>query len=613
MKCQELNLSSTPQELAMHLAEQPGVYMFRHGNEILYIGKARNLRKRVSSYLQLSHLDIKSRRLMEKADNVQITLTRNNTEALLLEQNLIKEHRPPYNIALRDNKSYPYIFISAHKNYPLMTFHRGAQKRSGQYYGPFPSAGAVHQSIDILQKIFKVRSCSDSFFANRSRPCLQYQIGRCSAPCVQQINEEEYHQNINYIQLFLKGRSSDVIKNLTSQMLSHSKKMEYEEAANKRNKITALRHLQEQQYATRNQGNLDAVAISSHGNLACVYILFIRQGKILGSRHYFFRSPAFDNEEKLLADFMNQYYLQSQMQKPKEIITPYPWKGMELFITTLKRQTGHSLRILSKVRSDKKKWLDMAKTNSQAILTTALDAHSEERFNQLSQLLHIPLKIDRIECFDISHSSGHATQAACVVFTSGGKKREDYRRYNITGITKGDDYAAMKQAIMRRYKDQTSLPQLLLIDGGRGQLNAALDALENLQIRDIYLIGIAKDKKRKYGRETFYLSSKLVDGSEELQMIEYSSHHSPVVLNILLKIRDETHRFVLHGHKRKRTKLLLTSSLTTIQGLGPERQKALLKHFGGIEQLKNAGIDDICQVPGFGKGLASAIFNQIRK
>lgn len=613
MKSQELNLSLAPRELAMHLAEQPGIYMFRRGDKILYIGKSRNLRKRVSSYLQLSHLNAKSRRLMEKADNVQVTLTRNNTEALVLEHNLIKEHHPPYNIALRDNKSYPYIFISNHKDYPLMTFHRGAQKRDGQYYGPFPHASAVHQSIAILQKTFKLRGCSDSFFANRTRPCLQYQIGRCSAPCVQRIGEEDYGRNVRYVHLFLQGKSSDVIKDLTGQMQRHSDEMEYEEAAIKRNRITSLRHLQEQQYATRAVGNLDALAIVSHGNLACVYILFVRQGKILGSRHYFFRAPAFDNEEKLLADFMTQYYLKPQLQRPTEVVIPYPWKDKELFIATLRRETGHSLRITTRARSDKKKWLAMAKTNARASLAAALKAHSEQSFNQLGELLSIPLNLDRIECFDISHSSGRDTQGGCVVFTPEGKKKEDYRRYNITDITKGDDYAAMEQAINRRYKNQTALPQLLLIDGGRGQLNAALRALEDLQLRDIYLIGIAKDRKRRYGRETFYTSTRLLDGSEEIGVMEYSSHHSPIAFNLLLAIRDEAHRYVLHGHKRKRAKQLFTSSLAGIKGLGPKRQRALLKHFGGMEQLKNVGIDDICQVDGFGKPLATTIFNQIRK
>ena len=540
MKRQELNLSLSPQKLAAHLTEQPGIYMFCAGSKILYIGKARNLRKRVSSYLHLSRLDAKSRRVMERADNLSVTLTRNNTEALVLEQNLIKEHHPPYNIVLRDNKSYPYIFVSQHKSYPLIAFHRGPQKRQGSYYGPFPHASSVHQSIDLLQKIFKVRSCTDSFFANRARPCLQYQIGRCSAPCVRRINENEYQRNIHYVQLFLQGKSLDLIKGLSNEMQQASDQTEYEKAAALRNKITSLRHLQEHQYATRAAGNLDAIAVTSHGNLACVYLLFVRQGKVLGSQHHFFRAPAFDTEKRLLADFLTQYYLKPHLDLPNEIVIPYTWKDKNLFVATLERKTGTQIKIIIKARGDKRKWLDMAKTNSMAALSGALKTQQQsyEEFNRLRDILNLPFDIKRIECFDTSHSSGEATQTACVVFTPEGNSKRDYRRYNITNITKGDDYAALKQAITRRYQpkkqvETPSLPQIILIDGGRGQLNTALHSLENLQIKDIYVIAIAKGEKRAFGYETFYLSDKLLNGNEQVQVMEYSSHHSPITLQAI--------------------------------------------------------------------------------
>lgn len=620
MKRQELNLSLSPQQLVANLSQAPGIYIFRTGDTVLYIGKARNLRNRVRSYLGSAHLDIKSRRFMEKADNVQVTITRNNTEALLLEQNLIKEHHPPYNISLRDDKSYPFIFISDHPDYPLLSSHRGARKRKGRYFGPYPHASAMHQSIDLLQKIFKIRNCTDSFFSNRSRPCLQYQIGRCSAPCVGAITPMEYQRNVDYVKLFLQGKSTTIIQTLSREMQQAADKLEYEHAGELRNQITALRQMQEHQFANRASGNLDSLAIASHGNLACVYILYVRQGKVLGSRHYFFRAPAFDTEENLLSDFVAQYYIKPQLDFPNEILVPLDWDDKPLVAETVEKQVARKIRFSSKPRGDKKKWLDMAVANCKATLISALNSshNIQQEFTQLQKIIDAHCDITRIECFDISHSSGEATQAACVAFTPMGAQKQDYRRYNITNIVKGDDYAAIEQAIIRHYdkkKMSTMLPfpELILIDGGRGQLNTALRALENLQIRDIYVMAIAKGERRKFGHETFYLSEKLFNGSEEVRTMEYSIPSRPIALNLLLRIRDEVHGFVLRGHKQKRTKIRLSSHLDRIHGLGEMRKKNLLKHFGGLQQLKNAGIDDISQVPGFGKELAKSIFRQLRK
>ena len=615
MKRREINLSLSPEKSVQNLSQEPGIYIFRAGDAILYIGKARNLRNRVRSYLNNSSLNIKSRRLMEKADNLQVTITRNNTEALLLEQTLIKEHHPPYNISLRDDKSYPFIFISDHPSYPLVAVHRGTQKRKGYYYGPYPHASIVHQSIDLLQKIFKVRNCSDSFFSNRSRPCLQYQMHRCSAPCVGMISSSEYQRDVDFVKLFLQGKNSIIIQKLTQEMQGAADKLEYERAGELRNQITALRKLQEQQIVNRASGNVDILAVMSHAHLACVYILYVRQGKILGSRQYFFRSPAFDTEKRLLTDFIAQYYTKPQLNLPQEILLPFDLEDKDLIVPALARDLN--IKFTIKPHGDKKGWAAMAAANCKATLLSALENehNMQKEFEQLNKIIDSRIDIQRIHCFDVSHSSGEATQAACVVFTPQGSHKGDYRRYNIHDINKGDDYAAMEKALMNSYGKKEAadkLPQLILIDGGRGQLNTALKTLASLRIKNVYVMAIAKGEKRKFGHETFYLSKKLFDDNEDIRIMEYPVHSSRKVMTLLLRIRDEAHRFVLHGHKRKRMKILLSSQLNRVHGLGKVRKNSLLKHFGSFKQIRNAGIADIQQAPGFGRKLAQAVFYQLR-
>ena len=630
-----INLSASPAEVYGHIASQPGVYIFSAGKKILYVGKARNLRKRVSSYMRPAGLDNKSRHLMERADNLRFTLTANESEALLLEQNLIKEYKPPYNILLRDDKSYPYIFVSDHADYPLITYHRGPRKRKGHYYGPYPHARLVHQSLELLHKTFRVRGCTDSFFANRSRPCLQHQIGRCSAPCVGAVDKEEYQKNVRYVRQFLVGKDSEILNELTESMQRASEELKYEEAAGMRDSIAGLRSLQRQQSAEKTDGkfgkfgNFDALGLRSHANLACVYVLIVRRGKVLVGTHHFFRAPAFDEERNLLPAFAEQYYLKHRRELPDEILAPFDWPeraGLEKQLTGLAKK---KLRIAVGVRGVRKEWLEMAQKNCTAILDNTLNQKYNEKqvLSVLQKMLNITELIERIECFDISHSSGEAAQAACVVRGPEGAQKQFYRRYNLDDITPGDDYAAMEQAIARRYKkvataDHADLaeadlpPQILLIDGGRGQLNRVLNKAEDLGLRDMLVIAVAKGKQRKFGRETFYIDDRLTGGNHA-RVIEYAKEStSPELrdaLKILLRIRDEAHRFALRGHTRKRDKSRMGSVLDRVKGLGEERQKTLLRHFGGIEQVKKAGVGDLVKVPGFGKTLATAVFERMHK
>lgn len=622
-----VKLAMAPEEVARYIDVKPGVYLFRQGQKILYVGKARNLRKRVSSYMRPARLDNKSRRLMERCDNLQFTLTASEGEALLLEQNLIKEYKPPYNILLRDDKFYPYIFVSDHRIYPLISFHRGPHKRKGHYYGPYPHARLVHQSLELIQKTFQVRSCSDSFFANRTRPCLQYQMKRCSAPCVGAITQEEYGKSIQYVEQFLRGKDDEIIAELTKHMQQASEELRFEDAAHLRDQISALRSLQQKQHAEQLRGrfgDFDALSVRSHAELACVYVLMVRRGKVLVGTHYFFRAPVFDTERQLLPAFIAHYYLKHHRELPTEILVPFDWPGREELAHQIGDHCGVRLRIAAGVRGMRKGWLDMAEQNCAALLTSALAKKYTEKqqLSVLQTMLNLPTQVERIECFDVSHSSGEAAQAACVVWTTTGAAKEYYRRYNIDGIQPGDDYAAMAQAIMRRYQKVVqadapnpaqALPQLVLVDGGRGQLNRALNVLEDLNVRDMVVIAIAKGEQRKFGREIFYVSDRLCGGSEDLRVIEYSRSDQSAALNILLRVRDEAHRFVLRGHKRKRDQRRMASGLDRITGLGEERKKALLRHFGGLDRVKQAGVADIIQVPGFGRILATSVFEQLHK
>ena len=657
MELQGIDIGTSLEEVAKNLATKPGVYMFCAGENILYVGKARNLRKRVASYLKPKRLDNKSLRLMERATRLQWVITASNTEALLLEYNFIKKHKPPYNIILRDDKSYPYIYVSAHKDYPLLTMHRGTKKNKGDYYGPYPNAMAVHRSISQLQKIFKVRSCSDSFFANRTRPCLQHQIGRCTAPCVDAISREDYMKNIDYVKDFLSGKDSKVINDLTAEMQKASDEFLFEYAAELRDKVQAMRNLQENQYISRGLGNIDVLGVYSHGNVACVYLMLVRNGKVLDSRHFFFRSPAFDTEQNLLAAFIEQYYLTPDSKIPEEIISSYAIA--EGTLDGLTEHYGKNIKIKHKVRGTRKRWLDMAQESCKSLLISHVNNKNiiREELDNVSTALGIGERLERIECFDISHSGGKEAQASCVVFTEEGAVKKEYRRFNIGGIVPGDDYAAMKQAVARRYatfgakydnidsvrKENTSrAPQLIVIDGGKGQLNAAISALQELNLtgamknimESALLVGISKDDNRTFGKEKLHISSwsspnnqsqgvsenenenenkGALMNTHDIRVIEISSLNRYNPLELLLRVRDEAHRFALAGHRRKRNKAAMATGLDAIKGLGEVRKRALIKYFGGIAPVKNASIEDLAKVPGFGKSIAANVFEQLQK
>lgn len=663
MELQSTNIGASLDEVAKNLSDNPGIYMFCEGENILYVGKARNLHKRVGSYLRPTRLDNKSRRLMERANRLQWLITSSNTEALLLEHNFIKKHKPPYNITLRDDKSYPYIHLSAHKDYPLLSVYRGAKKQ-GDYYGPYPNASSVHRSISQLQKIFKIRSCSDSFFANRSRPCLQHQIERCSAPCVGGISQRSYMKNINYVKDFLSGKDAELIEQLSTDMQKAANNCKFEEAAELRDMIQAMRNIQENQYINREFGDIDLLSVYSHTNIACVYLMLVRGGKILDSKNFFFRAPAFDRENNLLDSFVKQYYLTPDSEVPNELISDYPISSEirnDLIETCAIRKTKQ-IKLKHIVRGTRKRWLDMAHESCRSLLISHINNKRDlsEKFEGLWNVLGINSLssndnqgLDRIECFDISHISGKETQASCVVFTDEGAAKKEYRRFNIKDITAGDDYAAMKQAVTRRYAsllnkikkiDRTKncdnvdgvneekflrLPSLILIDGGKGQLNAAILALRELQLNEIFsnraeeivIIAISKDENRTFGKEKLLISRNSLsqDGEsnyrdkDNIELVELSvlDRNNPFML--LLRIRDEAHRFAITGHRRKRNKAAMTTVLDGIKGLGDSRQRALIKYFGGISPVKNASIEELGKVPGFGKNLATSVFKQLHR
>ena len=587
------------------LTQLPGVYrMLNQQAEILYVGKAKNLKKRVSSYFRQTGLPNKTRALMDQVSQVEVTVTHTEAEALILENNLIKEHLPRYNILLRDDKSYPYVYLSSQDEFPRLAFHRGARNLPGRYFGPYPNAGAVRDSLNLLQKVFPVRQCEDSFFNNRSRPCLQYQIKRCSAPCVGLINREDYLRDVRHAIQFLEGKSTEVADELIEQMETLSAQQEYEQAALLRDQIRNLKKMQERQYVEGERGNLDVVACYSEGGSACIQVFFIRQGRNLGNKAFFPKIPGQTSCTEILESFIPQYYLDKEM--PDEILVSHELRQVLLLETALEQTCGHSCKIRYNVRAERKRWVQMAVHNA----SNTLNARLASRQGVLKRLeaLQDELKLDqlpaRMECFDISHTSGEATVASCVVFDSNGPLKSDYRRFNIEGITPGDDYAAMTQALTRRYtrlkKGEGKLPDLLVIDGGKGQIHQAEDVLDELQIEGVMIIGIAKGPGRKPGLETLFLSSK----AEPIILAENSA-----ALHVLQQIRDEAHRFAITGHRQRRARKRKTSVLETIPGMGPKRRQTLIKQFGGMQEIAKAGVEDLASVEGISLKLAQKIYD----
>ncbi|MDF1588942.1 MAG: excinuclease ABC subunit UvrC [Gammaproteobacteria bacterium] len=585
------------------LTQLPGVYqMIDNSNTVIYVGKAKNLKNRVSSYFRKTGLTSKTRVMVAQINRIEISVTHTENEALILENNLIKEFMPRYNILLRDDKTYPYLYISGHK-FPRLSLHRGSKRKVGKYLGPYPSAGAVRESLTLLQKLFPVRQCDDTYYQNRSRPCLQYQIKRCTAPCVGLISEQDYQKDIQHTILFLEGKNQQVMDELSEQMQHASAELDFEKAAFIRDKIISLRRVQERQYVSSEHGDLDVLAVKIADGIAVVEVCFIRGGRNLGNKSYFPKGSADSTPEELLSAFIPQYYLGKDV--PVEILLSHKPEDLELLQDVLKTESQHRVLLRCPQRGTSVRWMKMAMTNADISLAQRLSSRSNllQRFELLQQALNLDEIPKRLECFDISHSSGERTVASCVVFGLEGAIKTDYRKFNIEGITPGDDYAAMNQALTRRFtrlqKGEGKRPDLLLIDGGKGQIKEAVSVLAELQL-DIDILGIAKGPERRPGEETLFLVGR--EGEVNLPA------DSPA-LHLLQQVRDEAHRFAITGHRQRRAKARKTSALEDIPGMGPKRRQKLLQQFGGLQEVKRAGVENLAQVDGISEALAQKIYD----
>ena len=585
---------------------RPGVYrMFDADAKLLYVGKAKNLKKRLASYFRKVGQAPKTSALVARIAQVETTITANETEALLLEQTLIKQWRPPYNILLRDDKSYPYVFLSS-GDFPRLSIHRGAKKDPGRYFGPYPSAGAIRESLSLLQKAFFVRQCEDSYYRNRTRPCLQYQIKRCKAPCVDMVSPDEYAEDVRHSVMFLEGRSNALAEELSRNMEKAAMALDFERAAEIRDQIGILRRVQDQQSMEGGNGNVDIVASVVSPGGACVHLISVRGGRVLGSKNFFPQVAIEESVSDVLQAFLEQYYLSSvERDLPSELIVNAVHEDFQTLISAVAELRDVDLTISHRVRGTRARWQQLALTNAEQALGARLAnrQHLATRFQALATALDLDEPPTRLECFDISHSSGEATVASCVVFGPEGPLKSDYRRYNIEGVTAGDDYAAMHQALTRRFKKaaegEGKLPDILLVDGGKGQLNMAREVLQALAVPELLLLGVAKGVTRKPGLETLYLN----DAAHEFTL----PGDSPA-LHLIQQVRDEAHRFAITGHRARRGKARTTSTLEGVAGIGPKRRRELLMHFGGLQELCRASLDEIAKAPGISKKLAESIY-----
>lgn len=586
------------------LTALPGVYrMLDAQGQVLYIGKARNLKQRVSSYFRSNQTSAKVRSLVVQVRAIEVTVTHTEGEALILESNLIKQFKPRYNVLLRDDKGYPYIHLSA-EDFPRLSLHRGAKSAPGRYFGPYPNVNAVYETLNLLQKVFRLRQCEDSFFRSRSRPCLQYQIKRCTAPCTGLIEREGYQRDVYHAVLFLEGKSSAVIDALVQRMEFASAQLKFEEAAVYRDQIVQLRQIQERQYVSGDSGDLDVVACVVQEGAACVQVLFFRDGRLLGNKGFFPRIPEEEDSSQVLSAFLAQYYLDKT--PPAEILINQELEDAGLLAQVLQEQAGRRVIIAARVRGERARWLELAQRNAEQALKSQLAGQvgMRRRLAALQDALRLDATPARLECMDVSHTQGEATVASCVVFTEGGPVKSDYRRYNIAGITPGDDYGALRQALSRRYTrlraGEGKLPDILFIDGGKGQLTQACEVLAELRVEGVTLIGVAKGPDRKAGLEILYRA-----GANHPILLAADS----AALHLVQQLRDEAHRFAITGHRQRRAKARTTSVLESIPGVGQKRRQALLKQFGGLRQLSRAGVEDITCVAGISKELAQRIYD----
>ncbi|AIR86734.1 MULTISPECIES: excinuclease ABC subunit UvrC [Erwiniaceae] len=596
------------------VTSQPGVYrMYDATGTVIYVGKAKDLKKRLTSYFRTQVGSRKTEVLVSNIQNIDVTVTHTETEALLLEHNYIKLYQPRYNVLLRDDKSYPYIFLSADAH-PRLAMHRGAKHAKGEYFGPFPNGYAVRETLALLQKVFPIRQCENSVYRNRSRPCLQYQIGRCLGPCVAGlVSEDEYAQQTDYVRLFLAGKDDQVINQLVKRMEEASYGLRFEEAARLRDQIQAVRRVTEKQFVSNQGDDLDVMGVAFDAGMACLHVLFIRQGKVLGSRSYFPKVPADTDLTEVVQTFVGQFYLQGSEARtlPADILLDFSLPERELLADSLSELAGRKVNIQSKPRGDRARYLKLARTNAATALTTKLSQHStiQQRLAALAVFLELD-SIKRMECFDISHTMGEQTIASCVVFNRDGPLRSDYRRYNIEGITPGDDYAAMNQVLRRRYGkalEEDKIPDVIIIDGGKGQLAQAKQVFAELDVpwdkdRPI-LLGVAKGTDRKAGLETLFFEAE----GEGVSL----PPDSPA-LHVIQHIRDDSHNHAISGHRKKRAKVKNTSALESIEGVGPKRRQQLLKYMGGLQPLMNASVDEIAKVPGISFALAEKIYYSLK-
>tara|TARA_B100000676_G_scaffold260362_1_gene269988 strand:- start:738 stop:2585 length:1848 start_codon:yes stop_codon:yes gene_type:complete len=595
------------------LTHKPGVYrMIDAAGTVIYVGKAKSLKNRVTSYFRgQGSLPDKTRALMAVVASVEVAITHTETEALLLENSLIKEHLPRFNILLRDDKSYPYIYVTTHQAFPRLTFHRGARRKEGRYFGPYASAGATRETLRQLQKLFLVRLCEDSFYKNRSRPCLQHQIKRCTAPCVGFVESDAYGQDIRHAVMFLEGKSDAVVDELVQRMGDAAKRLDYELAARYRDQIASLRRVQERQYVSTGNGNIDVVVAMSAEGLGVVQVFMIRDGQNLGNKTFFPRHTAGATEAELLQAFLPQFYLSGPADRtvPTEILVNATVSDSNSLTDLLTEQAGRKVKLHKPVRGDRARWVQMGLSNAEQALAQRLGERSsaQARVDALRDALKLDEPLTRIECFDISHTMGEATVASCVVFGPEGALKSDYRRFNIRTATGGDDYGAMREALERRYtrliREEARLPDVLLIDGGKGQLAEAQAVMESLQIDGITLVGVAKGPTRKAGLENLFLP----DMPHPLRLAPDS-----LALHLIQAVRDEAHRFAITGHRTRRGKTRRTSSLEEIPGIGDKRRQRLLTEFGGLQGVARAGVEDLARIKGVSRKLAQTIYDSFR-
>ena len=589
---------------------KPGIYqMLDVKGEVIYVGKAKNLKKRLSSYFRQKLDSPKTQLMMSKMVNVQTTVTHTENEALILENNLIKELSPRYNIFMRDDKSYPFIVLSHQQKFPRLSSYRGHKRKGQRYFGPFPNVAAVKESLHTMQKLFQVRSCTDSYFNNRNRPCLQYQIKRCSAPCVGFINENDYKEDLSKAILFLEGKNKLLIKFLSEQMKKTAQQLDYEKAAQLRDKIEKLTYIQEQQFVMREGGSFDVLAITQSLQHTCIVLLQIRESKLLGNKHYFPKTALGENTGELLHAFISQFYLAAE-NVPKQILTSVEPDNVIWLTSALSEYSQHRVQIITPLRGEKKRWIALGNSNAEQMLTSHLQTtlSQKKRLAELTSILGLASLPKLIECFDISHSQGEATTASCVVFDEQGAVKSDYRCFNIQNVTPGDDYAALHQAISRRYAKRQAngllMPDLVIIDGGKGQLKQAVQVFAGLGIDNVQLLSISKGTGRNPDFDNLWLP-----GKDKPLYLNVNS----IALHLVQQIRDEAHRFAITRHKQKSRKQRQHSILENIEGVGVKRRRSLLKAFAGMQGLKQASVEEIANISGISEVLAKKIYAILRR